>query len=188
MAVLSGCSESDGRPAPDEPPAGALLDEMAVEETGFRLYQEGEGCLAVQAVQEGLQTTVFRRCAHGDPAVVDQTGACGWFEDASRHGAGDDFECDVRLPRVWYGRIAEPVAYVCVARMGEPRPDGEPVVEGVRFLSPTADGLILEPAQQGEGWAAFLFYASGSRYGDPPLDRPAEPIYQECERLAPWDG
>lgn len=187
VAVLSGCSGDSGRPIPDEPPTGALLDEIALEGTRFALYQEGDGCLAVEAIREGLQTTVFRRCAHGDPAVVDQTGACGWLEDSPSHGPGD-YPCDVQLSTVWFGHIAEPVAYVCVARLGEPRPDGEPVVEGVRFLRPGADGIIFEPVQEGEGWAGFLFSASGSRFGDPPVDRPAEPIYRECERLAPWDG
>ena len=54
-AALRGCSgEDSGRPAPDDLPAGILLDEIALEGSGFALYQEGDGCLAVQAMQEGL--------------------------------------------------------------------------------------------------------------------------------------
>jgi hypothetical protein len=178
ILLLAGCG-ADGRtvvdlappgpPPPSEPSTGPLVRQVTVDDTDFRLRDEGDGCVALEISHPGLQTTVERRCFERE-LVLNSSTSCGWLERPETGNAG--FNCHVSLPTVLYGRVTDPaVAYVCQA--------------GGRFLAPDGDGFILEPARAGEGASAHLFTAEGLRYGTPPLSSSSR-IYERCETGAPW--
>lgn len=185
-----GGDRGPDRPGPDEPSIAPVVADLTIGEAEFLLHDEGEGCVALEVRHPGLQSTVERRCFEREVVVVEST-RCGWLEGpeaAAGSALADSFvwECEVDLPAVLYGKVAEPnIAHVCLGTMvGEGPP--EVTVRGARFLRPGNDGFILEPARADEVSAAHLFTADGLRYGTPPLDAPSAPIYEACEALAPW--
>lgn len=186
LLVIAGCGEQGEidrlapRPAPDDPPSGTFMTEISVAGTDFRLYDEGAGCLAVDIVQPGLQRTVEHGCFAGEH-VLGATTACGWLT-----AAADAYPlgCDVRLPRVIFGRVDDPqIGFAC---LGVILDGGKGVIESARFVTIGDNGVIFEPALPDETAVAHLFTARGARYGQPPMDAPSDPIYRYCESLAPW--
>ncbi|MDJ0496760.1 MAG: hypothetical protein QNJ89_02945 [Acidimicrobiia bacterium] len=184
--VLAACgdthidSEGPGRPEPPQPPVGEMVRSLTVDETTFSLFDEGDGCVAVEAATPGLQSGVDRWCPHDDYPLTG-TEPCGWYRNETlSEGRG----CDALLPTVLFGRVtSNDVAWVCTATMPE-----DTGVAGVRFLEYDDDGFILEEARPDETQVAHLFDFNGARYGSPQLDAPSGWIYEACEREAPWDG
>lgn len=169
------------RPEPSEPASGPVVAAIDVSDTGFELHDEGEGCVAVEVVHPGLQTTVEQGCFEGQQ-VLSATSSCGWLTDpATDQQSG----CDVELPIVFYGRVTDPnIGYVCVGTIGDS--GGSAGVKSARFVDVDSDGFILDAAGPDEAPYAHLFTVGGLRYGDPPLDAPSDPIYRLCEGQAPW--
>ena len=183
--MLSSCftgygSESMGpqRPEPDMPAEGPVIASVDVDGTSFVMHDESDGQVAVEIIHPGLQTTVERALLN-DWNTLRETSTCGWLADPVEEAPGD---CDVELPRVFYGRVTDPdVGYVCVGAVEHFEQDPGFGVTGARFLTRDEDGYILEAAQPGEGAAPHLLTVGGSRVGDPPLDAPSGPIYEACE-------
>lgn len=166
-----------------------MVAETTIDATTFLLHDEGDGCVALEIRHPGMQSTVERRCFERDN-VLDVSTTCGWLTQPE--AAADialalsiAIDCDVDLPPVLFGRVTDPsIGYVCLGTLVE---DAEPpIVDTARFLDFDPSGYILEPAIGGEAAAAHLFTPDGLRYGTPPLDAPSAPIYEACERLAPW--
>lgn len=179
----SKINESSGpqRPEPSESASGPVVALIDVADTGFELHDEGDGCIAVEVVHPGLQTTVERGCFEGQH-VIAATQSCGWLTDPE---SGEQSGCDLELPVVFYGRVTDPnIGYVCVGTIGDS--GGSAGVRSARFVDVDSDGFILDAAGPNEGPHAHLFSAGGLRYGDPPLDAPSDPIYRLCEGQAPW--
>jgi hypothetical protein len=186
LLVSSCTSEVDSgpqRPEPSEPSTGAIVREVTVGDTDFLLHDEEAGCVAAEIVHPGLQSTVERRCFGGEQ-VLSSTRSCGWLD--ARDERAQQFDCDVELPVVFFGRVTAPgIGYVCVGTI-EDTADGGAGVVAARFVDVSGGGFILEPAGVGESDAAHLFTVGGLRYGEPPLDAPSDPIYRLCEAEAPW--
>lgn len=175
-------SGMETRPDPDPPATGPVVAELTIDDTTFRLHDEDAGCVTVEIDHPRLQQTTHNRC-FADEQVLAATSACGWFEDTPE----EVVECDVQLPRVFYGRVTSPqIGHVCVGHTVDDLGDnGGPLrLESARFLS-IDHGFILEPALD-DFTAGFLFTSEGLIWGQPPLDAPAAPIYQGCIDLAPW--
>lgn len=155
---------------------------MEVSGTSFELHDEGQGCVAVEVIHPGLQTTVERTCFDGQH-VVSVTSPCGWFTSPDESG---QFGCGLELPAVLYGLVTDPnIGYICVGTIDDS--GGSAGVTAARFVAPMRDGFILEATGPNERPYAHLFTAGGLRYGDPPLDAPSDPIYKLCEGQAPWN-
>ncbi len=186
LLVVSCASEIDTgpqRPEPSEPATGPIVAEMTVEDADFALYDEGAGCVAVEIAYPGLQPTVERHCFRGEE-VLSRTEPCGWLDPQDE--TAREFDCDVELPVVLYGRVTTPhIGFVCIGTI-EATADPGTGVTGARFVEMTDAGFILEAAGPGESPAAHLFTRGGLRYGEPPLDAPSDPIYRMCEAEAPW--
>ncbi len=176
------------RAEPSDPATGLVIATVESGETTFVLHDEGEGCLAVDVQHPGLQRTVDRGC-FDEWNTVSETPSCGWIEtDPSAGEESSDLttagDCDVRLPRVIYGRVTSPaVGFVCVGKF-DFEGGGATGVVGARLLERDADGYIFAVAAEGEMPPAHFLSRGGSRIGDPPLDAPSDPIYRFCESLA----
>jgi hypothetical protein len=185
VAACSGgdVNESSGpqRPEPSEPASGPVVAVIDSSDTRYELHDEGEGCVAVDIIHPGLQTTVERMCFEGQQ-VISATSECGWLavpDSDERSG------CDLELPVVFYGQVTDPnIGFVCVGAIGDA--GGSSGVTSARFVEVDGDGFILEAAGPDDAPYAHLFNAGGLRYGDPPLDAPSDPIYRLCEGQAPW--
>ncbi len=183
ILLTAGCSAGRSsmgpqRPEPSEPATGPIVASIDVADTTFVMHDEGDGWVAVEVLYPGLQTTI-ERAPFNTWNVLSETSTCGWLVESGAEVPG---ECDVDLPRILYGRVTDPdIGYVCIGTINQR--DGDPgfSVPGARFLTPDANGYILEEAQPGEGPFPHFLSAGGSRLGDPPLDAPSGPIYEACE-------
>ncbi len=180
-ACIGRSSSGPQPPPPSEPADGPVVAELAIDGTTFRLHDERDGCVAVAVDHPGLQATVHRSCFEGQQ-VLGMTDACGWLIEGGRGATG---ACDVKLPEALYGRVTAPeIGYVCVGETDGT--GGAESVTGARFISFDTEGFVLEPAAPGESPDAHLYTHDGIVYGEPPLDAPSGPIYELCERRAPW--
>jgi hypothetical protein len=134
-----GVDRGPHRPGPAEPSTGPVVADLAIGETAFLLRAEGGDCVALEIQHPGLQSTVERRCFERE-VVVAESSRCGWPdgpEAVAGSALADSFvwECDVDLPAVLYGKVAEPnIAYVCLGTMEGK--DGAETVTGARSLRP----------------------------------------------------
>lgn len=169
------------RPEPSQAATGPVIATLEENGTTLELHDEGENCLAVEIVHEGLQSTVERGCFDSWNSLR-QTEPCGWLTEPSEETPWD---CDVELPSVLYGRVANPdVGYVCVGQFdfGDSGPSHG--VIGARILPRDDNGYVFTIANPGESYHAHFLSTGGHRVGDPPLDAPSGPIYEFCEALA----
>lgn len=148
------------------------------------MYDEGEGTTAVEVLHPGIQPTVHR-AKFNQSNILRATETCGWLTEPNSEV--NEWGCDIELPRVFFGRVTNPdIGYVCVGTIESF--GGGFNVRGARVLEFDSSGFILAAAAPNESSAPHLFTASGSQYGEPPLDAPSAPIYEACESVIGVDG
>jgi hypothetical protein len=180
--LIGACAGGDGweRPQPSEPAIGHVVASVDVGSTRFLLYDEGDGCLAVDVSHPGMQRTVDRTCVFGGTHHLAFSSACGWLADPSQpRGPG----CDLTLPVVVFGQVRDAgIGYVC---FGSFDASGSSVVSA-RFVTFDEPGYVLDRVIPGETPHPHPFTVGGLRFGEPPLDAPSAAIYEMCEEQAPW--
>ncbi len=182
LSLSTACISHDHgpqRPEPDSAAQGTVVASIEVEDTRFVMHDEGDGIVAVEVIYRGLQQTVAR--ARFDQSnILTETDTCGWLIEPNPEAG--DFECDVELPRVFFGRVTNPeIGHVCVGTI-ENFSGGFNVREA-RIIEFDDEGFMLSAARPDESSAPHLFTAAGSQYGEPPLDAPSAPIYEACEAV-----
>lgn len=180
--TLVGCGSADGISeatqvspfAEIDLPAGPVVAELAIGDVGYRLFDEGDGCVALLIEGAGLRPAVERSCSSAERgAIVLFSDPCGWF--ASTDPTQEYDLCDVEVPQVIHGVVSDPdVGFVCMARDRGAVP--------VRLLPLEQGRFIFAPVLGGQIRAPFLFTVDGERHNEAVFDVDQSWFF-ECEQL-----
>lgn len=164
---------------PSGDPVGPPL-QLEVDGFRFELIAIGAECARLEITTPDDRLFALERCFHQDRSV-DRSPHCLRFDDTASSATFDSVPmvCDVEAPTVTYGRVIEGIGHVCVPEFYEAG------FGFVRFLEWSETRLILlDPSEA--GGPSHHYTEDGRRFGSEPLDAPSRPIYEMCERLAPW--
>lgn len=119
----------------------------------------------------GYWYTIFSQCA--DPPADAEPG--------DGETSVTTAPCLRRLPTVLYGYLPEDIGYLCLPSAGDQPGEFGPVT----LIERSPSGLFLE-ALPGFHTTPFPYTASGTHWGEPPLDAPSRVIYSQCDAAGPW--